>query len=270
MSRTGETGGHKYRQIYNELRRDIVLGKYSVGALLPSETELMQLFGAGRNTVRHAIELLREKGLVEVRQGSGVTVIDAGYVHKLNDINDSNGAPRRSLEVEYYDEEGQSNPDALVVSSAPSVDFAPAPLKVARVFGIEEETPVFRLQRIWKMNDAPFIYMVQYVNTPLVPDLAERLDDMVTSIYRVLEDFGLSFISAKETISCVNADFLAANLLRVEMGAALLHTIRVARCEKGAFEYADIYSVPKYTGYSSQVNVNTSLHKTEYKASEKK
>lgn len=41
---------------------------------LPSERELAELFGVSRTVVREAVKMLASKGLVEVRQGTGVIV----------------------------------------------------------------------------------------------------------------------------------------------------------------------------------------------------
>ena len=43
----------------------------AAGSLLPSEAELSVEFGASRVTVRRALELVREEGLIAARQGFG-------------------------------------------------------------------------------------------------------------------------------------------------------------------------------------------------------
>lgn len=63
-----------YRQIADQLRTRIGQGELSAGDRLPSERALMDAYGAARGTVRQAIALLRNEGLVEVEQGRGVFV----------------------------------------------------------------------------------------------------------------------------------------------------------------------------------------------------
>ena len=46
-------------------------GEFAPGRLLPSEAELSQTYGASRVTVRRALEVLRDEGLVDSRQGFG-------------------------------------------------------------------------------------------------------------------------------------------------------------------------------------------------------
>jgi len=63
-----------FRQIADQLRDRILQGTLRSGDLLPSETELIQEFGASRSTVRHSIEVLKSEGLIETRQGRGAFV----------------------------------------------------------------------------------------------------------------------------------------------------------------------------------------------------
>jgi GntR family transcriptional regulator of arabinose operon len=61
----------KYQRVFEELRREIVSGKYSPGQKLPSEAALVKRFGTSRITVGRAVRDLRQAGLVERRAGSG-------------------------------------------------------------------------------------------------------------------------------------------------------------------------------------------------------
>lgn len=47
---------------------------YRTGAKLPGELELAQMLEVSRNTVRQAVHILAEKGVLEVRRGSGTFV----------------------------------------------------------------------------------------------------------------------------------------------------------------------------------------------------
>ena len=64
----------KYQQVYSALRRDIQSGRLAPGDRLPSEADLVRLFGASRITVGRAVRDLQAAGLVERRAGSGTFV----------------------------------------------------------------------------------------------------------------------------------------------------------------------------------------------------
>src|SRR6202795_2534346 len=67
----------RYRDIAAELQKAIRLGTYPVGKLLPTETELMARFSASRQTVREALRIVMEQGLIVRRAGLGSVVIAA-------------------------------------------------------------------------------------------------------------------------------------------------------------------------------------------------
>jgi GntR family transcriptional regulator len=64
----------KYQQIADQLRAQISSGALAPGQRLPSEPDLAAQYDASRNTVRLAIALLTNQGLVVSRQGLGTFV----------------------------------------------------------------------------------------------------------------------------------------------------------------------------------------------------
>ena len=60
--------------IAETLKQQITEGTYRVGDKLPAEPELMKTFGVGRSSVREAVKLLVNMGVVRVQQGSGTFV----------------------------------------------------------------------------------------------------------------------------------------------------------------------------------------------------
>src|SRR3954471_7005220 len=61
----------KHRDVSRQLRADIAAGRYSSGARLPSEPQLVKQFGVSRPTVARALLDLQHEGLIERRAGSG-------------------------------------------------------------------------------------------------------------------------------------------------------------------------------------------------------
>lgn len=64
----------RYRQISNIIRRRIESGQLQPERPIPSEAGIMQEFGVARATARHAVELLREQGMVVKVPGLGTYV----------------------------------------------------------------------------------------------------------------------------------------------------------------------------------------------------
>jgi DNA-binding GntR family transcriptional regulator len=74
------------------LRAGILSGEHKVGDLLPTEIALAATFGVSRQTIRQAISVLRQEGLVSPRKGVGTRVDAAspegGFTHTLNNLTD--------------------------------------------------------------------------------------------------------------------------------------------------------------------------------------
>ena len=64
----------KYQLVASTLRREIADGIFAEGSLLTTEEELKRRFQVSRQTVRQAIALLEDDGLVVRRRGSGTYV----------------------------------------------------------------------------------------------------------------------------------------------------------------------------------------------------
>ncbi|WP_163103453.1 GntR family transcriptional regulator [Peribacillus alkalitolerans] len=64
-----------YVQLYRHLREQILNGEYKQGEFIPSETEVMKTFQTTRGTVRNAISLLVNDGLVQQVRGKGTLVL---------------------------------------------------------------------------------------------------------------------------------------------------------------------------------------------------
>lgn len=67
----GQVREIRYRAIADDLRQRVAAGEFAAGRLLPSESELSASYAASRITVRKALEVLRDEGLVDARQGFG-------------------------------------------------------------------------------------------------------------------------------------------------------------------------------------------------------
>ena len=61
----------KYKFLADLLREELVKNGGRSGFKLPTEAELVRRYHMSRQTVRHALQLLADEGLVQSRQGSG-------------------------------------------------------------------------------------------------------------------------------------------------------------------------------------------------------
>jgi GntR family transcriptional regulator, transcriptional repressor for pyruvate dehydrogenase complex len=68
--------------VLNAVIHAIINGELQLGDQLPTETELSQNLGVGRNTVREAVKILEAYGVVAIHRPEG-TFINTSYCHKM-------------------------------------------------------------------------------------------------------------------------------------------------------------------------------------------
>ena len=60
-----------FQLVVEQIEASILDGHYSPGDNLPSELQLKEMFKTSRGTVREALRVLEEKGLIEIKPGAG-------------------------------------------------------------------------------------------------------------------------------------------------------------------------------------------------------
>ena len=61
----------KYQELAQRLRDELAGGTWPAGARLPTEDAMVAAYGVSKQTVRRAVGLLVDEGLLQRRQGSG-------------------------------------------------------------------------------------------------------------------------------------------------------------------------------------------------------
>jgi GntR family transcriptional regulator len=128
----------KYARIANALQERIENGSYPVGAMVPSEAQLVREFGASRSTVVRALEYLRQLGFIEGVQGKGRIV-------RGRPPTPGTQAPSRVRAALHAPED----PFATLIGAGP----APASARVAATLAIAAGNMVIARQRLMPAND---------------------------------------------------------------------------------------------------------------------
>ena len=74
-----------YNQIANLIEQRITSGEYKSGSRLPSEQKLCEEFGVSRTILRETLKLLKERGLIGTRTGSG-SYVTRPEAHNISDV----------------------------------------------------------------------------------------------------------------------------------------------------------------------------------------
>ena len=202
----------RYQQIAEELRGRVLAGEFAAGRMLPSESELSAEFSASRVTVRRALEVLRDEGLVDARQGFGWFVAGDPLRQPLG---------RLATIEEQMAESG-------VVSERRILEFAfeRAPKFVSRVLNT---TQVLRVKRLNMADGEPFAIVTVWCPADLGQNLSRR--DVEQSPFYELLDIPLQ--GATQTIGADAASDDDALLLRIPVGSPVL------RCERTTSDASD-------------------------------
>lgn len=221
--------GPKYIQVYNKLRADLTSGKYSAGSFLPTENELMKTYDASRTTIRHAISLLKEENLIQVKQGRGTEVQKSEDMKVLSHFRNATSVDSRFLNSE----------NGVITKSDPIIDVVPAEIRVAEALGIGIGEKVYRLQRMQYVDGKAYSYMLHYIPIAIVPDLLEKTGQ-VTVLYDFLrKNYGIEVISSEEVIDVMSAGFMEVQLLKVEQNTPLMVLRRISNRPEGPLEYSE-------------------------------
>jgi DNA-binding FadR family transcriptional regulator len=60
-----------FQDVVDQIQENILAGKLKSGEILPGEKELQEIFGVSRGTMREAMRVLEQKGLVGIKPGAG-------------------------------------------------------------------------------------------------------------------------------------------------------------------------------------------------------
>ena len=75
-----------YQDVVDQIEEAILDGKLNVGDFLPPERDLMERFETSRGTLREALRVLEQKGLIEIRLGTnGGAVIKGLTTEKISE-----------------------------------------------------------------------------------------------------------------------------------------------------------------------------------------
>ena len=132
----------------------IGLGSYRPGARLPSEAELAEQLAVSRPTLREALRLLEERGLIYRRHGRGTFVRERPIQKELN----------RNFGITSMIRAAGYTPSAR----EGRVEMAQASAEIAEHLGLAVGDPVWRIQRVRLADQRPVVFSTDSVAGDLV------------------------------------------------------------------------------------------------------
>jgi GntR family transcriptional regulator len=245
--RTAEDRQPKYLRIHAELRDRITSGQWPAGTSLPAQRDLAGEFGVSIMTLRQALQLLADDGLIAARHGSG-TYVAARYEYDLGHL--------RSFAADLAAQGAEIRTRLLAAETITPADEVSARLG--------DPGQVLRLRRLRLADGRPLILQTSYLPLPLADgldpaDLADRGLYTVLAEHELanhrLADHRLAVTRAAETITPCVLGTLEAGYLERPAGSPALLSHRVSFTAAGLAVVDDHAVLP---GDSVAISVNRS------------
>lgn len=150
-----------YRQVSQRIFRKIQQGVYKYGDKIPSEKELVAHYGVNRMTVRRAIALLAEQGILKSVQGKGVFVIDTFYQARIS--------PEGLLFDGTFFQDPRLRQELLFLQKIP------ARKAMSELFRVKSDSLLWLLGRRWMAENMAVALEYSYFPAEWIPDFSQEL-----------------------------------------------------------------------------------------------
>mgnify|MGYP000755374060 FL=1 len=145
----------KYEMIVNDLQKRIMNEEFEENHKLPTEEKLIEEYKVSRNTIRNAIKILINLGIVYSVQGNGMFV----------------RAPKKKGTVYLNSTRGvtMDNPGNKIVNKLLDIQVIEADEKLSQQMNCKIGTPVYYLKRLRIVDGIPYALERTYYNKDIVP-----------------------------------------------------------------------------------------------------
>ena len=247
----------KYQAIAADIQRSIEAGALKPNAKLPTVVELCEAYGVSKITIKRAIDLLTDKGLISSRRGSGT------YVKNTTELFEQTGIERIDGTADGDDDsfafshsdraagftkehEGEGKKVSSVVYDFSIVN---PPANIARHLNIQPDDFAYYHCRARCLDGEPMVIEYTYMPLELIPGL--KRSQLYVSVYDYLQNtLGLKISSFHRILRAVPATEEEAERLNTKPGVPMLEIAQVGFLDDGTpFEY----SVSRYEGTRGEI-----------------
>ena len=174
---------------------------------IPGERALAERFGTSRVTIRQALALLQDDGLIYTVHGAGSFVAPPRVIKQMKLLSFTQEMKIKGLKAstkvissELIEDDEHATDDFIVVGE-----------------------PAYRIERLRFGDLEPLSFEITYINQSIAPDLLNR--DLTKSLYHIIE-YGQEVYSADEHLVPIIIDARVAKFMKIAEGSA---AIRIQR-----------------------------------------
>lgn len=228
-----------YEQLKLLIKKDIVDKVYKPGEKMPSETELGEVYGVSRITVRRAVKELVNEGLLTSKQGKGTFVNQPKIRSQILDLGGFI--------------ETAANPGSRttrVLSKA----MVEANEQIAGHLGIPKGTEILQVKRLLLEDDFPMVIDIAYFPVDIFPDIIYKICDNVSTFKIMREEYGIIMKKAYKEFSVVISNLEQSKLLDCPPGEPLFAINKIIYDVDGRpVHLSNFYSLSSRITYSITV-----------------
>lgn len=211
-----------YIRIHDAIKKEIDGGVWEIGQRLPSERDLADDYEVSRMTLRQAITLLVEEGILERRVGSGTYVASHRVQEKMRGTTSF---------TEIVRSQGKTPSSQLI-----SYQRKPANETEIQQLQLKATDTVVRMERVRFADNVPLVFEVASIPEKLIQSFNQEA--ITEHFFQTLTDNGYEIGKSEQTIYAKNASERVANYLKVPKNHAVLALTQVSYFTDGRpFEY---------------------------------
>jgi GntR family transcriptional regulator len=225
LSKLSETYGRSrvplYVQVASVLRTRIQSGFWSAGDKIPTLEELEREFEVARVTIRQAVDILREEGLLQARQGLGTFVSlktqDRHWVKLASNWSSLIESLKDNVPQLLAFDENAAPPELTGSGGQPALKYA-------------------WLRSVQYRNKEPFSAVSLYLARDVFDRAPQRFKSAAALVTIDAMD-EITLTEAHQTLTIGNADPELADLLRIPIGAPTLESRCIVIDDRGVAIY---------------------------------
>lgn len=196
-----------YQEVSNSIKQHIIDGTYPLGSMLPTENELVELYGVSKITVRKAVQLLVDDGYVRKQSGKGTFILSNRPFNIMN---------RAQSYTSLLNQAGKKvETEILEVRELKETSASTSNFVYHNVYEI------IRKYRIDDKDSILFKYTVSLPDNTIFDEVNEGKE---FSLYSFLSSKGLFVSSIKDSFVVEKADESIVELLKLKLPYVLKRT----------------------------------------------
>ncbi|NHI99911.1 GntR family transcriptional regulator [Lactococcus garvieae] len=233
---------YKYREIYADIKRDILTNHYRAGTLLPTQEFFAEKYNVSRITLKKSLTLLENEGLIFSKQGSGTYI--RPRVEETTEL----------LPLDLPIGVTYSHRDQEIKSKILFFDARLPSTEEQKHLLLNKTDPVYEFKRLRILNGKAYSFEHVVMPSYIAPITEEILEG---SVYDYLgQEAKLQLVDAKRVIYADQATEEVSTNLEIDYKSPVLVIEQTAYDQKGhAFEFSKSYFISNQTKFALDIHL---------------